>query len=407
MKPTLLHRITFAILRVLLRPFFWLFLGYKAEIFNPEAYGVKPPYLILSPHFSKYDPFLLSLSFSRPVCFVDGGDITGNRFAAFLMRKVVGLIQKPEFVSDIGTIKDIAGMTENGGTVALFAEDIGYSGEPLRQTDSAVAKIVRHLKIPVVFYRFDGMYFTVPRWGRLPHRRKPCARGFVSGVMKYEEYEGLSEEQLSERIVYGHEFNEYRAQRTDMYPYACARPAEYLERALYICPHCNTPEKLRSSKSLVMCLECGYVVRYNKYNFFESVGDGAVYFDNVTDWYNWQVESLNGADFSGVSADTVLLSDEYEHGIVCSRTSPKSTLKRGQLRLYVDRFEHGLAGDRRVFKFSDITDVLTVGARCLVLRHKNGFTYKFKGRPARSALKYQQYFRVLYRRPYHGPEAAK
>ncbi len=60
------------------------------------------------------------------------------------------------------------------------------------------------------------------------------------------------------------------------------RPAEYMERLLFICPHCRSVSRLISLDDRVRCTACEYAVRVNEFGFLEPC-TGPLYFESPTE----------------------------------------------------------------------------------------------------------------------------
>jgi 1-acyl-sn-glycerol-3-phosphate acyltransferase len=70
-----------------------------------------------------------------------------------------------------------------------------------------------------------------------------------------------------------------------------ARQAEYLERALFICPACGELSTLRSHRRRLTCTSCGYSVHFTPYGFFEA-RSGPLRFETIRDWNVWQLQEF-------------------------------------------------------------------------------------------------------------------
>ena len=67
--------------------------------------------------------------------------------------------------------------------------------------------------------------------------------------------------------------------------------ANYLERLLFICPHCKEPSNLYSDDDLLHCKNCNYTVRYTALGTLEQV-NYPLYFTTTRDWNRWQLKFL-------------------------------------------------------------------------------------------------------------------
>ena len=69
------------------------------------------------------------------------------------------------------------------------------------------------------------------------------------------------------------------------------RPAEYLERLLFVCPHCNSVSRLVSRYDTLTCAGCAYAVRMTPLGLFEPIR-GPLHFSDPAEWNAWQLSVL-------------------------------------------------------------------------------------------------------------------
>ena len=84
-------------------------------------------------------------------------------------------------------------------------------------------------------------------------------RAYVSRVIEPEEYEGMTADELFGEIQSGLYVNEAAADGV----FRSRKRAEYLERAMYVCPYCG-PADLVSRGNVISCPKCRRKVVYGK-----------------------------------------------------------------------------------------------------------------------------------------------
>jgi hypothetical protein len=201
-------------------------------------------------------------------------------------------------------------------------------------------------------------------------------RGYVSRVLQPEEYAAMSDEELLKTI------------QTELYvDEACAdaefrsgKSAEYLERALYVCPYCGL-SSFESHRDTVKCLKCGRSATYLPTK--ELKGDFPYSF--VADWYNAQVDFINGLDVTEepdpLYVEKVILSEviPYEKKVCLSKEAT------------VELYGHGIHliyGDAELsLPFSEVMAAAVLGRNKLNVYH-DGHIYQLKGSKRFNALKY-------------------
>lgn len=290
MRVKLRHKILRFLLGLGTKPAAYIKYGYTTKEIDEDALGIKPPYLVLAPHYAQLDPFLLELAFPRHLFFVANDSIFDNPFGK-IIKSLLSPIPIAKGTVDARTVMDIITATKNGACVALFPEgNTTFTGVTCN-IPASIGKLIKKLNVPVVFFLFEGLYFAAARWSGST-QRGPC-RGYVSKVLFPHEYENLSGEEIYEIVKSNLYYNCYDIQRKLMIKYKGKNKANYLERVLYRCPVCRSYGTMHSKGDEYIC-SCGYKVRVNDFGFFE--GDNIIY-DNVHDWYNWQKSTLDAEDF--------------------------------------------------------------------------------------------------------------
>ena len=367
------HARTFAFLRAVLPPFLRLRYHYRAE---PS--GLKEgPYLILSNHQASMDPFFLSASFPFPVYFFASDDIFNLKLSP-LIRFLVNPIPKSKSLSDLQAVKDMVRVLKEGGSVGIFPEgNRTIDGGPWGFSDS-VAKLVKLSGVPVVLYNLRGGYGTDPRWGH-NIRRGDFYRGGVREVIFPEEYKKMSNEALYERLREGLTVDDPGSGHR----YKSGRRAEYIERALYLCPVCGGLSTLRSRKNRFVCQSCGREAEYTEdLRISPPFGD----FDRIAPWYAWEREEI---------VQRVLEGQAVEDGDILFRESVKFQNKQklpGD-RVRMDRETLTVSGEGAESRYplEKITALTMVGKKKFNFYYE-GRTLQVKGSPRFCAIKYVHLF---------------
>ena len=253
---------------------------------NGQVLGtVVPPYVVVANHVNYWDPFWISAFLRHPVQFVTSDNIFREAFLGAVMQ-LVGSIPKTKLMNDSRTVRQIFGVRREGRAIGIFPEgarsDDGRSLPPI----PAVARLVRKLGVPVVSARIAGGYLSRPRWAR--NIRTGGVQIEYGLLFSREDLSRLSDDQVLSALATGLEFDEMAWQRKNRIKFRGRRPAEFLERLLFICPHCHSRSCLESRDDLLRCTVCAYQVRLNRLGFFEP-RRGPLYFENPAGWNSWQL----------------------------------------------------------------------------------------------------------------------
>ena len=256
------HRFFNAFLKIIFWPFAKIAYKYNAKRSNIKKKG---PFLILANHSIALDPAFIGLSFNAPVYFVASEQIFNLGFVTKLLKFVFNPISKKKSLSDVGTIKKMKRIVTEGGNVAILPEgNLTYTGKTAPLLPS-IAKLVKFLDIPVIFYRTKGFYLSNPRWGVT--RRYGKTIGGIKTILYPKDYRSMSNDELYEVIKKEFTYNCYDESRE---LYHGKKKAEGLERLLFVCPNCHKVMTLRGEGDDIRCFSCGYQAHYNDYGYLEN-----------------------------------------------------------------------------------------------------------------------------------------
>ena len=348
--------------RVLGKPIFWFMnskLHYKGEFVKLEK---GKPNLIVCNHQTAWDMVVLYMSFNKPLYFVASDDLFSEVYSKAL-EFIFAPIPKSKSLRDVGAIRGMKQVINEGGNVAIFPEgNRTYSGKT-ETIDPAIAKLVRFLKVPVIMYNLEGGYGVMPRWGQQIAKGKYI--GKIKRVLQPEEYENLSDEEIYQMIVDGLSVDDTKLDIT----VKGKRRAEYIERLLYICPDCGLAE-FSSHGNEFKCEKCGKTYHYNEDLTISGVGFESK-FKYIKDWYDYQCDYINNMDFSKFASDPVYITNDITLKENRVRIGKKK-IYHGDVKAYYDRFVFG----NLEFKFDDITACTNLG-RCKVGFYVDGKKYQF------------------------------
>ena len=349
--------------------------------FKAQPGGLKKgAYLIISNHQTTMDPFLLSLSFRFPVYFVASDDLFNLKVSP-LIKYLVAPIPKSKSLQDVAAIMGVFRVIKEGGAVGIFPEgNRTISGGQWEMTD-AIAKLAKSVKVPLVIYNINGGYGTDPRWGH--SIRKGRAFGGVRRIVSVEELKALSNEQLFGLIK-----DELAVNDADSgISFRSKKRAEYIERALYMCPACRGVSGIVSHKYKLKCKYCGKEAVYTEKL---SLSPEVAGFGRIYEWYEWEREEIVKAVSSGL---------RVEDGDILFRESVKFKKKKkldGD-KVYIDKDRLVIAGkSEQVFPLNEITALTMVGKKKFNFYYE-GKILQVKGNKRFCAIKYVHVFDGLRR----------
>ena len=370
------HRVVTSIVRYILGPYSRLVYGIRVEKFREQG---DRNYLILMNHQTAFDQFFVGLAFKRPIYYVASEDLFSNGFTSSLIRWLVNPIPIKKQTSDAGAVMNCLRVAREGGTIAIAPEgNRTYSGRMVH-IKPAIVRMARLLKLPIAIFRIEGGYGVHPRWSDVV--RKGRMRGHVSRVIEPEEVKALSDEALFDLILKELSVDEACAGG----PYRHKKQAEFLERAMYVCPHCGF-STFESHNDLISCQSCGMTLRHLPTRELEAV-KGDFPFRFVGDWYDYQCDFVRKQDWRQWT-EQPLYTEQAELWEVILYKNKRRLQKQITLRLYGDRYEiQGPEGEPLVMPFEQV-NVATVLGRNKLNIYFGDKVYQIRGHKRFNALKY-------------------
>ncbi len=376
------HKVIRNVAYYILYPYAKLKYNIKIHKFKEQE---KRPYLILLNHQTPFDQFFVGMSFKGPIYYLATEDIFSMGFLSKLIKYAVAPIPIKKQTTDASAVMNCIRITREGGTIAIAPEgNRTYSGKT-EYMNPAIAPLARKLGLPILLYRIEGGYGAEPRW--TDKVRKGKMEGFVSEVIPPEEYKELTNDELMERIQKGLYVNE--AKKDDIFK--SKRRAEYLERAIYVCPFCKL-SKFESNKNEITCKGCNKTVLYGEDKTL-SGKDFDLPFTFVNDWYEYQKDFINSLDLTPFY-DKPMYEDISELRQVIVYKKKLLLRKTANLKLYGGKIAIDEGKENAlILPFDDISAISVLGRNKLNV-YIDDKIYQFKGDKRFNALKYVNiYFR--------------
>ncbi len=365
------HRVVRNVAYLLLWPYSRIKYGIRVERFREQG---KRPYLILLNHQTAFDQFFVGMSFRGPVYYLASEDLFSNGWVSSLIRWLVAPIPIKKQATDIAAVKKCIAVAKEGGTIAIAPEgNRTYSGKT-EYMNPAIVSLVRKLGLPIALYRIEGGYGVQPRWS--DGTRRGAMRSYVSRVIEPEEYKDLSNEELLRLIEDGLFVNEGVADGI----FRSARRAEYLERAMYVCPKCGL-SVFESNGNEIVCKRCGLTAHYGEDKRLCGVGADFP-FAFTTDWYAYQQQFVRDLDLANYTEEP-MYRERAQLSEVFLQQRKQVLAEDIAVSLYGDR----LAIGEQTFPFEELSAVTVLGRNKLNLYHGDK-VFQLKGDKRFNALKY-------------------
>ena len=352
---------------------------YNAKIDTAWKKYKHEPYLILYNHQTLYDMLMVGVACKGRVYYVASDDLFMNGFASKLLDWFVAPVSFNKAGDDLRAIIRCVQLVKEGATIALAAEGNRTHSGHTGYIKPSVVKLAKKLNVPLVFCKFEGGFGVDPRWGN--SFRKGSLHCYVSRIVPVDEYKAMSDGELYEMIC--KELYQDDTKCTQLFP--SKKSAEYLERAIYVCPDCGFAE-WKSEGEYAHCTKCGKTVKYNADLSIEGV-DCEFPFKNMAEWYDYQEEFIKNTDLSEyidkpMFEETVSvyeLEDKKPHKLLYENVS---------MKLFGDRYETMLPnGETLIYPFDEVGGASCIGRKKfnIELNHK---VYQFASGERFNAVKY-------------------
>jgi len=370
------HGVITALVKCVIAPYCRLRYGITVEPFADQG---NRPYLILMNHQTPFDQFFVAMAFRGPVYYMATEDIFSLGWISSVLRWLVAPIPIRKQTTDIQSVMNCIRIAREGGTIAIAPEgNRTYSGRT-EYMNPAISGLIKKLRLPVALFRIEGGYGIEPRWSDVTRRGK--MKAYVSQVIEPEEIEEMTKEEIYHRVVQGLDVREDCV--TGLYEHR--RAAEYLERAIYVCPYCGLAE-FHSEGDLVTCKACGRQIRYHPTKELEGVGFDFP-FRFVYDWYTYQKDYVNQLDTMQYTS-VPLFRDEARLSEVILYQKKNLLRKNAAFSLYGDRIVIDEGTEQELpIPFSHLSAAACLGRNKLNLYYGD-MVYQVKGGKRFNALKY-------------------
>ena len=373
------HTFVKNLVRLFLYPYSKIKYGLKIEKLKE---GNKRQYLVLYNHQTAFDQFFVGMLFKKHLYYVASEDLFSNGFTSALIKFLVNPIPIKKQSTDVRAIMTCIKVRAEGGSIAIAPEgNRTYSGKT-EYMNPSIASLARKLDLPIAFVKLEGGYGVHPRWSDVVRRGKMTAR--VSKIMEPEEFSGLTDAELSEVIrdeLYVNEANSLATFRHK-------NLAQYLERAIYVCPECGL-STFKSCGDTITCKKCGLSARYTENK--ELISDNANFsFHYVADWYDYQKKYISSLSLDGYYDKPV-----YEERALLREVIPYETKKEifsdGGVSLYADRVVVSEGESRMEFLFDEASSFAVLGKNKLNI-YVGKQIFQLKGDCRFNALKFVHIF---------------
>ncbi len=245
--------------------------------------GIKGAYLMLCNHNAFFDFMVATAAiFPRRANYVVA--IDGYIKREWLLRSV-GCICKRKFTNDPILIRHLIRIAKKGEIIALYPEARYSLCGTNAVLPQSLAKLVKHLNIPVVTLITKGHHINSPFWNL--EKRGNRTEADLKLIISKDEIGKMSVEEIDELIHKEFIYDDFKWQYDNKVRVKYKRRAEGLHKVLYQCPNCNTEYMMGSEGAEIFCKQCNKRWYMTEYGRLEAK-EGNTEFAHIPDWYEWE-----------------------------------------------------------------------------------------------------------------------
>ncbi len=367
----------FAFLRVAMAPIFRLKYHYRAE----KSPLKKGPCIVLSNHQATMDPFFIAKAFPFPLYYYASDDLF-NVKASPLIKYLAAPIPKSKSVSDLKAVMISLRVLREGGSIGITPEGNRTLSGRMWEISPAVAKLVKTAKVPLVLFNLCGGFGTDPRWGE-GLRRGTKFIGRVKRILYPEDFADMTEEELFEVIKTELDVDDTSSGER----YKSRRRAEYIERALYMCPVCGKIGTIHSHGTKFGCISCKTEAEYTE---DLKISPPVAGYSRIYEWFEWERKEI---------VQRALAGERISDGGILFRESVK--LKRkiklpgDTVSMDKDALVISGNGSETHFPLAEIDAITALGRRKFNFYYR-GKILQVKGKKRFCSIKYVHFFDGLH-----------
>ncbi len=299
-----------------LRPVIYLLslpdiIKHKVKIEKKGTDSLKAPYILLCNHNAFMD-FKVATKAIYPQRANYVVAIDGYIGREKLLRDV-GCICKRKFTNNIGIVRQLKRVLENGDVAIIYPEARYSLCGTTAVLPESLGKMCKLFGAPVVTLICHGHHINSPFWNLHDRGVAPTEAEF-SLLFTPEDLEELSVDEINKRIVETFQYDDYAWQKEKGIKVTYPRRAEGLHKVLYQCPCCKTEFKMATKNTTLYCESCGAEWEYSEDGELIFHGDSNTLpalpngesFSHIPHWYEWERRNVRAEVEAGTYSSGVL-----------------------------------------------------------------------------------------------------
>ena len=310
----------------------------------------KGPYIVVSNHASRLDYIYTGVAFlPHRLNYVAGYNEFFRSHLAFVFR-LLKVIPKKNFVSDLYAIQEFKRILKKKGKVIIFPEGMSSISGANQPVMNGSAKLLKHCKVPVLMTKITGGYLTNTKY--CLDERYGRVDVVIDQLFTVEDLARLTEEEITEKLERAIYNDDYALNKERRIKFAGKnRMAHNMHHLLYHCPKCHSDLTMKGEGNVIKCSKCGNGAEVNEYYDLIPLDETCVIPETPTKWFDMEREimkdKVKDPEFKLVENVVLGMLPEYEY-----LKDQKTSLPVGKGNLILDRSGLSYVGSKNNEEFT-------------------------------------------------------
>ncbi|MDR0817183.1 MAG: 1-acyl-sn-glycerol-3-phosphate acyltransferase [Clostridiales Family XIII bacterium] len=299
-----LHKPNFIIYQILVRVVVKRFLMKKLNVHFIWKVDLKDykkqPFILVSNHASRLDYIYASVALlPLTLNYVAGYNEFFRSHLAFLFR-LMQVVPKKNFVSDLYSMKSMKRILDEGGRLALFPEGMSSISGTNQPCAIASGKVLKYFDVPVLKLKISGGYLTSTKYC-LEDRpgRVEVELDYLFTTAQLRKKTGDQIQEALDEAIYHDDYVWNKLSRNAYDGHG--QMAKNLHTLLYRCPRCGSEFKMKGVGDVIFCYACGNGATINEYYDMIPFDETCVIPETQRVWYDMERDAVrdwvNAGDF--------------------------------------------------------------------------------------------------------------
>jgi|GEM_PF-843025 1-acyl-sn-glycerol-3-phosphate acyltransferase len=392
------HRLTYLYRWIMWNVFSRLFVRFylypkyhftKAEGSKPLP---KPPFVIVANHGTFFDPWIVGYYSRYPFAIMCNDEAFSRGAVSRWYLNSIGAFPKKKGASDFRAMKKTVSRLSKGYPVCIFPEgQTSWDGQT-QLIYKGIEKIARHAGASLVLAKVTGNFLTKPWWADVIRKGRITV---AYDVVPSERVKSLSDDDLFSLMKSYIAHNDVKDPANTLDAFSGKDLALGLERFVWMCPSCETEDRLVTSACGIRCSSCGAAWEIDAAAKLTPANSGAKRIGDLNDWALWHRARVLSKINSAAGGETLTTSTGV---VVQTGRDNFSFLDKGTGTLFLTAQTLTFAFDRNAspplsFPVKDLETVV-IQKRDIVEFGHGGLLYRFVF-SRHSPMKWIYYLRYL------------